>query len=80
MAVAGLERRTEIGLRRALGADQRAIAAQLLIEAVMLASIGGTLGLASGASITAAWAYYRGWTIALPASSPGNRGRSATWT
>jgi putative ABC transport system permease protein len=66
MAIAVLERRSEIGLRRALGANRRNIAGQFLTEALMLATIGGVTGIAAGAAITAAWANYRGWATTLP--------------
>ena len=48
MVVAVLERRTEIGVRRALGATRRHIRLQFLVEAVLLALLGGVLGVLLG--------------------------------
>lgn len=66
MVMAVLERRTEIGLRRALGATRRHIRNQFLLEAMMLSGAGGLIGVALGVGITAAFAANRGWPIALP--------------
>jgi putative ABC transport system permease protein len=51
-----LERRSEIGLRRALGATRRHVATQFLTESLVLAAIGGAAGAVLGAIATAAWA------------------------
>jgi putative ABC transport system permease protein len=66
MVIGVLERRAEIGLRRALGARRGHVAAQFLTESVLLAAIGGTAGLAIGSGITIAVASTRGWTAAVP--------------
>jgi putative ABC transport system permease protein len=55
MVISVLERRSEIGLRRALGATRRHIAAQFLAEAALLATLGGAGGLWLGAGGT--WVY-----------------------
>ncbi|MBA2719472.1 MAG: ABC transporter permease [Chloroflexi bacterium] len=65
MLMAVLERRGEIGLRRALGATRPAIAGQFLVEAVVLAVLGGVLGVATGTIIAAAYADSQGWPIVI---------------
>jgi putative ABC transport system permease protein len=66
MVIAVLERRAEIGLRRALGASRGHIAAQFLTEAIILGTLGGAAGLTGGAAITAAVAAARHWSLLLP--------------
>ena len=66
MVVAVLERRPEIGLRRALGARRRHVGLQFLTEAVLLAGAGGALGVLLGSAVTAAYALSQGWTVAVP--------------
>jgi putative ABC transport system permease protein len=56
MVISVLERRGEIGLRRALGATRRHISVQFLTESALLAAIGGLVGLALGAGATAVYA------------------------
>jgi putative ABC transport system permease protein len=66
MVISVLERRSEIGLRRALGATKGSIRTQFLSEAVLLAMLGGIAGVAIGVVATAAYAMTKGWAIVLP--------------
>jgi putative ABC transport system permease protein len=66
MVIAVLERRSEIGLRRALGAARAHIAAQFLTEALILGALGGTAGLLAGIVITEVLARARHWTPLIP--------------
>ncbi len=67
MIISVLERRSEIGLRRALGATKAQIRMQFLSEAILLALLGGAAGIAAGALATAIYASTRGWTTVIPA-------------
>ena len=66
MLMAVLERRNEIGLRRALGATRRHIVGQFLAEAVLLAGTGGLVGAILGSAVAAAYATSQAWVVALP--------------
>ncbi|MGC2191790.1 MAG: ABC transporter permease [Candidatus Dormiibacterota bacterium] len=66
MVISVLERRSEIGLRRALGATRGNIRAQFLSEAILLSLLGGTVGVAAGALATAAYAISKDWAIVVP--------------
>jgi putative ABC transport system permease protein len=66
MIISVLERRSEIGLRRALGATRGQIRTQFLSEAVMLALLGGVAGVAAGALTTAIYANTKGWAVVIP--------------
>ncbi len=66
MVIAVLERRSEIGLRRALGATKGQIRAQFLSEAVLLSVGGGALGVGLGAASTAVYATTKHWAITVP--------------
>lgn len=69
MIISVLERRSEIGLRRALGARQSQIRAQFLAESILLAAIGGTVGVLAGATATAIYANVKNWTVVIPAEA-----------
>ena len=66
MVISVLERRGEIGLRRALGATRRHITGQFLAESALLAAIGGAVGLALGAGATAVYAQTRHEPFVIP--------------
>ncbi|WP_433299139.1 ABC transporter permease [Actinoplanes sp. CA-030573] len=66
MIISVLERRSEIGLRRALGATRRQIRAQFLAEAVLLTVLGGLAGVAAGLIATAVYARGKGWQVVVP--------------
>jgi len=66
MVISVLERRSEIGLRRALGATRGHIRTQFLSEAITLALIGGAAGVLAGAAATAIYAHAKGWAVVVP--------------
>jgi len=66
MVISVLERRSEIGLRRALGATKRHITTQFLAEALLLSATGGVAGAALGAAATVVYALSRGWSPVVP--------------
>jgi len=66
MVISVLERRSEIGLRCALGATKGHIRIQFLSEAILLALTGGVVGVALGAAATAIYASSKGWAIIIP--------------
>ena len=71
MVISVLERRNEIGVRRALGATRRHIAAQFVVESATLAAIGGAVGVALGAAVTIGYARRQDWTIDVPLEALG---------
>jgi putative ABC transport system permease protein len=67
MVISVLERRSEIGLRRALGATRRHIGEQFLAEALLLAVLGGLAGTVIGAAATVIYAVSQHWQVQIPA-------------
>ena len=66
MVIAVIERRNEIGLRRALGATKFHIASQFLTESLLLSTLGGITGVIMGMLVTAGYAVFREWSIVIP--------------
>jgi putative ABC transport system permease protein len=66
MVISVLERRSEIGLRRALGATRGQIRAQFLSEAVLLSLGGGVIGAGAGVAATAVYAHVKHWPVSVP--------------
>ena len=66
MVIAVMERRNEIGLRRALGATKFHVAIQFLTESLLLSSIGGVVGVIAGIVVTATYSVFREWPIVIP--------------
>lgn len=66
MVISVLERRGEIGLRRALGATRGHIAGQFLAESLVLSALGGVGGVLLGSAVTIALARDRGWAVLIP--------------
>jgi putative ABC transport system permease protein len=67
MVISVLERRFEIGLRRALGASRRHVAEQFLTEALLLSVLGGVAGTVIGAVATVVYAVSQHWSVEIPA-------------
>jgi putative ABC transport system permease protein len=66
MVISVLERRGEIGLRRALGATRRHISTQFLTESALLAALGGLAGLALGAGATLVYSIAQNEPMVVP--------------
>jgi putative ABC transport system permease protein len=69
MIISVLERRSEIGLRRALGATKGQIRTQFLAESILLALLGGVTGVLAGAAATAVYAGSKSWAVVIPAEA-----------
>lgn len=66
MVITVLERRAEVGVRRALGARRRNIRDQFLVESLLLSFLGGVAGVVIGVGVTVAFAVGQGWPITIP--------------
>jgi putative ABC transport system permease protein len=66
MVISVLERRSEIGLRRSLGATREHIRTQFLSESLLLSALGGGAGILLGAAVTAVYARTQGWPTEIP--------------
>lgn len=66
MVITVLERRAEVGVRRALGARRRNIRDQFLVESLLLSFLGGVAGVVIGVGVTIVFALGQGWPVAIP--------------
>ncbi|HEV2178657.1 MAG TPA: ABC transporter permease [Terriglobia bacterium] len=64
-----LERTREIGVRRAVGARQRDIVRQFLVEAILISFVGGALGLLFGFGMSRLIAFLAGWSTVVTLNS-----------
>ncbi|WIB60710.1 ABC transporter permease [Curtobacterium sp. MCLR17_007] len=66
MVITVLERRAEVGVRRALGARRRNIRDQFLVESLLLSFLGGIAGVVIGVGVTVVFALGQGWPVTVP--------------
>ncbi len=66
MIISVLERRSEIGLRRALGATKGHIRIQFLSESIILSILGGIIGILLGVLATFIYSSDKGWSLVIP--------------
>ncbi len=66
MIISVIERRREVGLRRALGATRSHIRVQFLAEALVLSAFGGAIGVVLGSAVTTVIAPLNGWPVVVP--------------
>lgn len=69
MVISVLERRTEIGVRRALGATKRHVRLQFLVEAMLLSALGGAIGVVLGIGIAIGYTQVQHIVLSIPAFS-----------
>jgi macrolide transport system ATP-binding/permease protein len=69
MLVSVSERTREIGLRKAVGATRRAVLSQFLIEAAVLSTLGGIIGICLGALVSFTLSSFAGWAALVMPSS-----------
>ena len=66
MVIGVIERRGEIGLRRAIGATRSHIRRQFFTESLILSTIGGLAGVIIGSAVTAGYSNLQGWRVVIP--------------
>jgi putative ABC transport system permease protein len=66
LVISVLERRSEIGLRRSLGATRQHIRIQFLTESLLLSLLGGVAGILLGSAVTAVYATVQNWPTVVP--------------